>query len=102
MLTAKNAIFTPLYAAHIIGMRASTFMRSAWSIVGMTVVTTLACWSISSVWSLESWPRILAAGLLVSVGYALLVYRFVLTNDERRTLAGLMSFMALDTGASGQ
>lgn len=88
-LTAKNAIFVPLYGAHIIGRRRSTFYREMFPIILFTIAVAAACVYGSRLIGLASWPRILLFGSSVSLVYAAAVYRFALTNEERAAAKGL-------------
>jgi membrane protein EpsK len=92
MLTVKNVIFTPIYGAHVLGKPCGRFFRELALIVGMTVVSTLCCQALAWFRPIESWAQLVMASLCVSAFYGLVVYRFVLTAEEKRMVLGMVPF----------
>lgn len=82
-LTAKNLVFTPLYNAHILHLPLNAFL---WEILPITLTTlgTAATGKLlAAAWDASSWPRLIAAGAAISIGYAAIAYWFLLNREER-------------------
>lgn len=89
-LTAKNGLFTPLYGAHILGCRWSTFFWSlAPAIIGALLVAASARW-VSVMLDLSSWSWLIVAGLGVGALYSLPAYYLGLKKPEREMVARLL------------
>jgi len=89
VLTARNAVFIPLYGAWVLKQRPSIFL---WAMVPSVVATAgiLAfCGSLIGHWSLATWPRLAAAASVVTALYAVLVWCVGLKSTERGLLAQL-------------
>lgn len=83
VLTAKNAFFTPLYAAHILQRPRWQFLASMLpSLVATALVAGLGMY-ISVVTDLSTWRRLIEAGLVICVLYAPAAYFLGLRADER-------------------
>jgi len=83
MLTAKNAVYTPVYGAHIIGRSRLTFVREILVTCGLTVGVAGICWWGSILAPLGSWSRLFAASFATSVLYVTMGYLFILSPRER-------------------
>lgn len=89
VLTAKNVLFTPLYAAHIVGCPLPTFLRGlALTLVGTLLVAGSAR-GVSVMLDLSSWSRLIAACLGIGVVYSLAAYYLGFSKSERETLKNL-------------
>ncbi len=89
-LTAKNALFTPLYASRILGCPWHTFL---WGLVPAIIGTALVAVSARALAvsvDLVSWPRLIAAGVGISALYATAVYSLALRAAERQQIARLL------------
>ncbi len=82
-LTLKNFVFTPLYAAHILHRRLTTFWGEMVPIIIATVATAAACKWLAATWDVAGWVRLAMAGALVSLVYAAAGYWILLTREER-------------------
>lgn len=91
MLTAKNAIFTPLYGARILGVGLRTFQKESFLIFTVTTVTTFVCWMLSRKLDIRSWSILIAVSAIISAGYAVAVYCFVLSPAEREAVKKVLS-----------
>jgi membrane protein EpsK len=89
-LTAKNVIFTPLYAAHILKLSNTTFCRELIPIVATTTCLAGVGWLVTRLFCITNWPALLAAGLVSGVFAAGAIYRLLLTNSERSRLVDMM------------
>ena len=90
MLTVKNVLFTPIYSAHVLGKPWTVFFRGFILIVGVTSVSIVLCRAVLWVRPIAGWDELAAAGLCVSALYGLVVYRFVLTEEERKMVRGMI------------
>src|SRR5262249_23475725 len=93
MLTVKNVVFTPIYGAHVLGKPCGRFFRELALIVGITAVTTLCCQAVGWFRPIGSWVQLAVASLGVSAFYGLVVYRFVLTAQEKRMVLEMVPFL---------
>jgi membrane protein EpsK len=84
VLTAKNLIFTPLYAAHILGRRLDAFLWEMLPITLATLGTAATCKLLAATWDISGWPRLIAAGAAISVVYAAIGYWILLNRKERK------------------
>jgi len=90
MLTLKNTIFTPVYAAMIIRLPWHTFLKEMFPIAAaVAVVFTCArilmfSFSISSLLGVVSWS------LLIGTSYAIVVWTFFLNGEDRDMLLGYL------------
>ncbi|MHB9131494.1 MAG: lipopolysaccharide biosynthesis protein [Armatimonadota bacterium] len=92
MLTAKNAVFTPLYGAHILRKPLLTFFRELLPIVVMTVLVAGIGWGAARIWSLTSWLSLIGVGLLLSLVYVVAVVAGCLSPQERQIALRLLPF----------
>jgi len=89
VLTAKNAIFTPLYAARVQGVGPMTYVRE----LPMPVLLTAAFWALAHFASLQGWSRSIAGFMAVSIALSLMYVAVAwrtLGSSERRFLAELL------------
>jgi membrane protein EpsK len=89
MLTAKNLVFTPLYAAHTLGLSTGTFYREILPIVGTTIGLTGGGWWLADTFHLHTWIELAAAGVIIAVLFVAGSYRFLLTSEERNNVLSL-------------
>jgi len=92
MLTVKNVLFTPIYGAHVLGKPCGRFFRELALIVALTLASILLCRGVLWLRPIDGWGQLAIASLGVSVLYGLVVYRFVLTAEERRMVRGMIPF----------
>lgn len=90
MLTVKNVFFTPLYGAHVLGKPWTSFLRELWLILGVTAVSILLCRGVLWLWPISGWDELVIISLAVSLLYGLVVYRFILTAEERQMVSDLI------------
>ncbi|MHB9129639.1 MAG: lipopolysaccharide biosynthesis protein [Armatimonadota bacterium] len=89
MLTLKNAIFTPLYGAHVLQVPRLTFMREMLLIVGAAIAVTVICLYLDRLVGKDSWRSLLTIGSLVSVAY-LIVCWISLSREDRQRIEQMM------------
>jgi membrane protein EpsK len=90
MLTAKNAVFTPLYGAHILQRPWLTFVREIALICCVTAVVAGAGWLLANTGRLASLPMLVTAGLAISALYTFFVWQFLFSPQERSRLRGMI------------
>ena len=88
-LTAKSLIFAPLYAAHILDRRLDAFFPVMVSIVFATIGTAALGKWLAATWDVAGWFHLAAAGMAISLVYAVVGY-WILLNREERELAWSM------------
>ncbi|MEW6301906.1 MAG: oligosaccharide flippase family protein [Verrucomicrobiota bacterium] len=89
-ITLRHALFTPIYAAHILRRSWRTFLWEFTPILLVTVATILLGRAVASVWEMADWGDLIAAGLGISVLYCAGVLGLVLNQDERQMLWNAM------------
>ena len=89
-LTSKNAIYTPIYTAGILGRRLTAFFGAMMPSVVATALVAGAATALSSVTDLASWPRLLCACIAVTVPYVPLAYFLLISGEERQTIRSLV------------
>lgn len=86
VLTAKNAVFTPLYNAHILHLPWWTFLRNlSTSVVAWLAVFIISFW-ISLTFAITGLPQLALVGMLVGCLYLLVIYFIGLNKDDRSFL----------------
>jgi membrane protein EpsK len=84
MLTAKNLVFTPLYAARILGLGYGTFYREILPVVATTIGLAGAGWWLAQDQRLTTWLDLGVAGMGLAAVFLAGTYWFLLTKEERR------------------
>jgi len=90
MLTLKNVLFTPIYAAHVIGQPLGSFLRELGPIVAVTGITIVAARALASVWEITNWIELATASLVLSGLYGLGVLQLALNREERAMLVNMV------------
>lgn len=90
MLSAKNIIFTPLYAAHILKQGYRTFYREILPGIGTTVALAGTGWWLAQNLQFHTWLGLGLTGLGLGGVFTLVVYRLLLTHEERRDALSLV------------
>lgn len=93
VLSGRNLLFTPLYAAHILKVPYFTFYRA----MRPSLIACLAAFSLPYLADaglhLQGWIELSAVALVTAVLYCCLCYLVLLSDDERREVsARLMLF----------
>ncbi len=88
VLTLKNSLFTPAYAAHVLGTQPARFARAMLPAVPVTLALAIALWFSSRWLSINTLPALAAAACTAAILAAFLVWAVCLDADERRALAG--------------
>jgi membrane protein EpsK len=92
MLTVKNVLFTPIYGAYVLGRSCGRFFRELALIVGITSVSVLLCRGMLRFQPIAGWAELAMASLAFSALYGVVVYRLILTADERKMLRSMVPF----------
>lgn len=90
VLTLKNALFTPIYAAHIQKLGWWTFLRSLWPPVVAVLAVGGVTLAVTKMVPTESWMTLVGIGGAVSLLYAAITYSILLNGEERKVLMGLL------------
>lgn len=91
MLTAKNLVFTPLYGAHVLGVKRGTFFSETIPIVAATLGLSCMGWVMGRMSFVESWRGLILAALALSVIYVCAAWLLLLTAQERSILMRMAS-----------
>lgn len=92
MLTLKNAIFTPIYGAYILGVPKHTFFKCLLPGV-LLLQIVLICAFIVHHYYINSWIQLLSYSFLISL--VLLPFAWLMMkNHERKIIMSLISFKA--------
>jgi membrane protein EpsK len=90
MLTAKNVLFTPAYAAHVLGKPWTSFARELGLIVAVTAGTILLCRVALWFAPITGWIQMAGVSFIISIFYAAAAYRFFLNCEERAMLLKML------------
>jgi O-antigen/teichoic acid export membrane protein len=83
MLTLKNALFTPIYSAQVLGLPKMTFMRETWMPNISLLVLVAAGLLLSRVLPISNWFYLLGLFATITALYTFIIFRFVLSTEER-------------------
>jgi membrane protein EpsK len=72
VLTSKNSIFTPIYAAHVLKIPLSTFVKPVGAGVLLAGSSMAVGWAICYLAVIKTWPQLLLAGGLVFLFFVIL------------------------------
>lgn len=90
VLTLKNAIFTPIYAAHIQKLPKLTYIPCLFpGVLGTLAVAAITFW-LANYWVLDSWLLLALLTSVVSVGYILVAYLILMGDSERQFVKSLV------------
>jgi len=98
MLTIKNAVFVPLYAAHIQNTRWHTFFGALLPGVAGCAAIALALRTVAGHVALDSWASLLCAVGIGGAVYACCVYFAVLSPSERQLLGAILTKRGAGSG----
>ncbi len=91
VLTLKNAIFTPLYGAHIQGLPRYTFYQDMVPGIVAAILVSLVVFGASRALAIDSWAVLIAVVGVVSLLYLVGLFAFALDTEERRQILQLRS-----------
>lgn len=98
VLSLKNVLFGPVYAAYIVGCPLLTFLRG----IGLSFVSTIivaVCGRAAVVtFDLSSWPALALAGLLIGIVYGTAAYLVGFSRAERDAFRRLVGFRRQEAG----
>lgn len=86
VLSVRNLLFTPLYAAHLIGVPYYTFYRAAVACAIATLTAFALSFAIDVTIGVQGWLEIALVAAGVTIVYSLLCYIVLLSHDERSEL----------------
>jgi O-antigen/teichoic acid export membrane protein len=90
IMTLKHVLFTPLYAAHVLGKPWFTFLREMTPITLVTAATIMLGRAVAGVWAIGGWGDLILVGLGLSVLCCAGVYGLVLSQAERQLLRSVL------------
>jgi len=89
-LTAKNALFTPVYAAYIQKLPWRTFMKAMLPAMAASLTIAFLMYSIAQIVPIHSWIALGGFSGLVGLAYGGIVYFGVLRPEDRALLWTLL------------
>jgi membrane protein EpsK len=89
-LTARNVLFTPTYAARILGRKVGSFQRETLPIAIAALLITFACWLLQLVVDLTGWWRLGLVTCPIAALYAIAAYHFLLDAQDRDMLKAMI------------
>jgi len=92
VLTAKNAVFTPLYNAYILRLRWWTFLPSMLAGVIGTAAVALAAYGLAHLLVPHNWLGLMGVSAVVTMGYGLGAYVLAIDHSDRQLLKSLGTF----------
>jgi membrane protein EpsK len=90
MLTVKNIVFTPIYAARILGIYWTTYYINMLPVACITLFLIMLGWAVSYCLSIRSWLGLAAFAFPLSALTAVLIYAMALNRNERSLLMRLL------------
>ncbi|MCE5199736.1 MAG: oligosaccharide flippase family protein [Armatimonadota bacterium] len=91
MLTAKNLVFTPLYGAHILGIKHGAFFSETIPIITATIGLSCLGWLMGRMSFVQSWNGLIFATMGLSITYVCAAWLLLLTTQERSTVLRMLS-----------
>jgi membrane protein EpsK len=91
MLTAKNALFTPLYAAGILRRSPIPFYREIGVAMAGSAAVGGVAWLVAWQWDVWGIWSLAVAGVGIGAAFGVVAYAAILTADERRLLWALVA-----------
>jgi membrane protein EpsK len=91
MLTLKNLVFTPIYAAMILGINRTAFLMPLAGGVAGTVLVWAACVGISKIIMPASWVGLIISSILISLVYCTGVYFKAISREEKELILSVIS-----------
>lgn len=89
-LTAKNALFTPIYTARILNLPTLTFIRPALPGVSASLALTGACLALSHLVALDTWASLAVAIIGVGVPFAIVAWHALLVPADRALVMSVL------------
>lgn len=86
ILTSKNAIFTPLYAAKIQKIPWFTFMTAIIPGLLVTIITSLFTWIPSLFFIIDSWIKLISVGIIIGLFLLIIIYSVILNKEDKKLI----------------
>jgi membrane protein EpsK len=90
VFTARNFVFVPLYATQILGVGRLTFYRSVLPAIGLAGGVACVGWFMDQLFYIDTWPRLVVAGLFSTGAYVGVTSTCLLSPVERREAIALV------------
>jgi membrane protein EpsK len=91
MLTAKNLLFTPVYAARIVRRPAVTFLAPLIPTVFATVAIIALCHGVAGFVEISDWLTLTGLSLGIAAVHLIASYALLLNNKERAAVRDLIA-----------
>jgi membrane protein EpsK len=100
VLTLKNMLFTPIYAATIQKLPWWTFMSTIFPGILAALFTAGIAYGTAQLMSVHSWFNLIGVGGTIGLVYTLTVYFLILNKRDRRLLVTLLPLEKLEHSLS--
>lgn len=90
VLTAKNAVFTPLYVAKITGQKWNTYFKGVLKPAASTTFVAALSYLAQKVYNIKSFYELILTCFIIGIIYLVFVYFAMLGKTERRMLLNRM------------
>lgn len=90
MLTLKNVVFTPIYAAMILGINKTAFLNPLLGGVTGTILVWAACVVSSKIVMPGSWITLIVPSILISLVYCAGVYFKAINREEKEIVLSVI------------
>jgi len=92
-LTMKNAIFTPIYSAHIQKIPWYTYIMAIFPGVIFTIVISILAWLTANCITINNWGLFIVIGSLLGVVSIALIFIFGLKSEDKHFLRGYIPWL---------
>ncbi|HMK47165.1 MAG TPA: hypothetical protein VK436_11120 [Methanocella sp.] len=90
VLTLRNGIFIPWYAAKVMGIKPTAFFKSLMTGVICTIVVAVTSFAVGQLISITSFATLIPIGGVIGLVYLLLAWKFALSSSERGQFKNVM------------
>lgn len=94
VLTLKNAIFTPAYAADNVSLPWTTFSRPLLTVSIATLFIAIVAWCSARTIAVDTWVELITMSAFVTAVYVAVLYLAILSTEERHFVASRLQSVA--------
>ncbi|MBF0522036.1 MAG: polysaccharide biosynthesis protein [Candidatus Omnitrophica bacterium] len=90
VLTIRHAIFVPFYAAYILKIPLTTFIKPVWKGVVLTIGIMVVAVLLTQYVCLDNYGKLFVAAVGVSMTFIFFAWKFLLAKEERAMLFNML------------
>jgi membrane protein EpsK len=98
VLGLRNLLFTPVYAAQLLGASKTTFMKEIVPLSSTTLALCVLGWFLAPLLSITNWFSLIGTAAVVALVYSFIAYTVLLNGEERRQAQAVLSPLAKKLG----